>query len=149
MAGPGRRDWLSLPATRTPARNSLCSIKFFCAISWTDVEGHPPSPQVKQAVNPGSRWPQGDVFSSCYEWKGGRKCTRDVRLLIWPGEVWKIGSASEEPERRAVCSPEGSVCVSGDETAGGEAGRGGEGRRYQVEEAPAEKERRDSSASSG
>lgn len=74
-----------------------------------------------------------------------------MRLLIWPGEVWKIGSASEEPERRAVCSPEGSVCVSGDETAGGEAGlSGGVGEGgCQVEEAPAEKERRDSSASSG
>ena len=47
-------------------------------------------------------------------------------ILIWPGEVWKIGSASEEPERRAVCSPEGSVCVSGDEAAWrGEAGREG------------------------
>ncbi|MPC16185.1 hypothetical protein E2C01_009005 [Portunus trituberculatus] len=119
------RPSIASPSPRSP-RHPSARLALYRRNSITRP-GSDRNPNVKRAVNPESDGLRETFFLPCYEWKRGRKCTRDVGILIWPGEVWKIGRASEEPERRAVCSPEGSVCVSGDEAAlaEGEAGLGG------------------------
>ena len=64
MAGLGRQDETQLTPTRLPREILYVALNFFGAIPLADVDGCPPSPQVKRAVNPESGWVERSVFSS-------------------------------------------------------------------------------------